>query len=159
LSSSLTLDVVIPEALCFYAAPGDEFTARMFAALNAMMLGVLAAVARTDYEDRRRRQAQGIVRAKAVDAYRGRREDVARNTGIRRHAAFRHVLDGHSTGDRLCSRATIAKRAEKRRRETGVARVKVRLRRRRSAGILLEHFPFTLHRILRRRGSWRILAG
>jgi DNA invertase Pin-like site-specific DNA recombinase len=41
------------------AAPSDEFTARMFAALNAMMVDMLAAVARKDYEDRRRRQAQG----------------------------------------------------------------------------------------------------
>jgi DNA invertase Pin-like site-specific DNA recombinase len=57
------------------AAPGDEFTARMFAALNAMMLDMLAAVARKDYEDRRRRQAQGIVKAKAAGAYRGRPED------------------------------------------------------------------------------------
>jgi DNA invertase Pin-like site-specific DNA recombinase len=64
------------------AAPGDEFTARMFAALNAMMLDMLAAVARKDYEDRRRRQAQGITKAKAAGAYRGRPEDTARNAGI-----------------------------------------------------------------------------
>ena len=37
------------------AAPSDEFTARMFAAVNGMMLDVLAAVARKDYDDRRRR--------------------------------------------------------------------------------------------------------
>jgi DNA invertase Pin-like site-specific DNA recombinase len=40
------------------ATPGDEFTARMLAAVNGMMLDVLAAVARKDYEDRRRRQAE-----------------------------------------------------------------------------------------------------
>lgn len=39
------------------AAPSDDFTARMFGAINAMLLDVLAAVARTDYDDRRRRQA------------------------------------------------------------------------------------------------------
>jgi DNA invertase Pin-like site-specific DNA recombinase len=39
-------------------APGaDEFTNRMFAAVNRMLLEVLAATARKDYEDRRRRQA------------------------------------------------------------------------------------------------------
>jgi DNA invertase Pin-like site-specific DNA recombinase len=64
------------------AAPGDEFTARMFAALNAMMLDMLAAVARKDYEDRRRRQAKGIAKAKAAGAYRGRPEDTDRNAGI-----------------------------------------------------------------------------
>jgi hypothetical protein len=35
------------------------------AAVNAMMLDMLAAVARKDYEDRRRRQAQGQAKAKA----------------------------------------------------------------------------------------------
>jgi DNA invertase Pin-like site-specific DNA recombinase len=50
------------------ASTGDEFTRRMFAAINGMMLDMLAAVARKDYEDRRRRQAQGIVKAKAAGA-------------------------------------------------------------------------------------------
>src|SRR6202034_116465 len=61
------------------AAEGDDFTKRMFAAINAMMLDMLAAVARKDYEDRRRRQAQGIAKAKDDGAYRGRPEDVSRN--------------------------------------------------------------------------------
>ena len=61
------------------AAPADEFTARMFGAINAMLLDVLAAVARKDYDDRRRRQAQGQAKAKAEGVYRGRREDKARN--------------------------------------------------------------------------------
>ncbi len=51
------------------AAPADEFTGRMFTAVNDMMLDVLAAVARKDYEDRRRRQAEGTVRAKAAGLY------------------------------------------------------------------------------------------
>ena len=54
----------------------------MFAAINAMMLDMLAAVARKDYEDRRRRQAKGIAKAKAAGAYRGRPEDTDRNAGI-----------------------------------------------------------------------------
>ncbi len=48
---------------------GDEFTTRMFDALNAMMLDMLAAVARKDYEDRRHRQAQGQAKAKAEGRY------------------------------------------------------------------------------------------
>src|ERR1700723_2406690 len=90
------------------AAPGDEFTARMFAALNAMMLDMLAAVARKDYVDRRRRQAQGIVRAKTAGAYRGRPEDTARNAGIAgmlRSGMSWSAIQA-ATG---CSRATIAK--------------------------------------------------
>jgi DNA invertase Pin-like site-specific DNA recombinase len=88
--------------------PGDEFTARMFAALNAMMLDMLAAVARKDYEDRRRRQAQGVAKAKAAGAYRGRPEETDRNAGIagmlcsgRSWSAIQAAIG--------CSRATIAK--------------------------------------------------
>ncbi|EIM73764.1 resolvase [Nitratireductor aquibiodomus RA22] len=40
--------------------PGaDEFSARMLDAINGMMLDMLAAIARKDYEDRRRRQCSG----------------------------------------------------------------------------------------------------
>lgn len=54
----------------------------MFAAVNAMMLDVLAAVARKDYEDRRRRQTEGIAKAKAAGLYRGRPANKARNAAI-----------------------------------------------------------------------------
>jgi hypothetical protein len=47
-------------------AKADDFTARMFDAINGMMRDVLAAVARKDYEDRRRRQAEGQAKAKAA---------------------------------------------------------------------------------------------
>jgi DNA invertase Pin-like site-specific DNA recombinase len=45
------------------AARADEFTGRMFEAINQMLLDMLAAVARKDYDDRRRRQAQGQAKA------------------------------------------------------------------------------------------------
>lgn len=51
---------------------GDDFTGRMLDAVNAMLLDMLAAVARKDYEDRRRRQAQGIEKAKEQGRYKGR---------------------------------------------------------------------------------------
>jgi DNA invertase Pin-like site-specific DNA recombinase len=57
----------------------DAFTARMFEAVNGMMLDMLAAVARKDYEDRRRRQVDGIKKAKTAEKYRGRPEDVEKN--------------------------------------------------------------------------------
>ncbi len=41
----------------------DEFTERMLSALNSMMLDMLVAVVRKDYEDRRHRQTQGVHRA------------------------------------------------------------------------------------------------
>jgi len=43
---------------------GDEFTGRMLAAINSMLLEMMAAIARKDYEQRRERQAQGIEKAK-----------------------------------------------------------------------------------------------
>jgi DNA invertase Pin-like site-specific DNA recombinase len=94
------------------AAPADEFTGRMFAAINAMLLDMLAAVARKDYDDRRRRQAQGIAKAKAEGAYRGRPEDVDRNAGIA--GMIKSGMSWSSIQDAAgCSRATIAKIAKR----------------------------------------------
>ncbi len=61
---------------------GDEFSTRMLDAINGMMLDMLAAIARKDYEDRRRRQAQGIAKAKAAGAFKGRPEDEKRNAAL-----------------------------------------------------------------------------
>lgn len=78
---------------------GDEFTDRMLAAINGMMIEMMAAIARKDYEQRRERQAQGIAKAKAEGAYKGRpvdedlhkrvRELLAAGLGIR--ATARHA--------------------------------------------------------------------
>jgi DNA invertase Pin-like site-specific DNA recombinase len=94
------------------AAEGDDFTKRMFAAINAMMLDMLAAVARKDYEDRRRRQAQGIAKAKDDDKYRGWPENKDRNAGI---AAMLRAKSSWTDiqGAFGCSRATIAKIAKR----------------------------------------------
>ena len=94
------------------ASTSDEFTQRMFGAINGMMLDMLAAVARKDYDDRRRRQAQGILKAKAQGKYRGRPENRDRNAGIgamlRGGASWTEIQK--ATG---CSRATIAKVARR----------------------------------------------
>ena len=86
----------------------DDFSSRMMAAINGMMLDMLAAIARKDYEDRRRRQAEGQARAKAAGKYRGRPEDERRNAGIAdmltRGMSWSAVQD--ATG---CGRATVAK--------------------------------------------------
>lgn len=100
--------------------PGDEFTARMFTAVNSMMLDVLAAVARKDYEDRRRRQSEGTARAKAAGLYRGRGENKARNAAIatmlRSGRTWREVID--ATG---CSRTLLTKIASRVRAEADLA--------------------------------------
>jgi DNA invertase Pin-like site-specific DNA recombinase len=61
---------------------GDEFTTRMLSAINAMMLDMLAAIARKDYEDRKRRQEQGIVKAKEAGLYKGRPEDLVKQQKV-----------------------------------------------------------------------------
>ena len=64
------------------AKADDEFTGRMLSAVNGMLLDMLAAVARKDYDDRRRRQAEGTAKARAAGLYKGRVEDRKRNDGI-----------------------------------------------------------------------------
>ena len=90
----------------------DAFTGRMFEAVNGMMLDMLAAIARKDYEDRRRRQAQGIAKAKAEGRMKGRPEDVERNKAIadmmRRGQSWSSIVK--ATG---CSRSTLAKMAKR----------------------------------------------
>lgn len=102
----------LPTSYALLNAGVDEFTARMAQALNGMMLDMLAAIARKDYDDRRRRQAQGIAKAKADGRYHGRPEDSERIEQIGRLLA-----EGKSwnvvmrlTG---ASRATVAKAAKR----------------------------------------------
>lgn len=66
----------------FSASSADPFTGRMLSAINSMLLDMLAAVARKDYDDRRRRQAQGIEKAKEAGAYKGRKQDEALRSRI-----------------------------------------------------------------------------
>ncbi|MBR0783924.1 recombinase family protein [Bradyrhizobium iriomotense] len=102
----------LPTSWMMATKTSDEFTGRMFEAINGMLLDMLAAVARKDYDDRRRRQAQGQARAKAEGRYKGRPEDVQRNDAIARMLA-----SGQSWGSIQsatgCSRATIAKIAKR----------------------------------------------
>lgn len=60
----------------------DETTSRIMSAVNSMLLDMLAAIARKDYTDRRRRQEQGIMTAKNKGLYKGRQENVKRNSAI-----------------------------------------------------------------------------
>jgi len=102
----------LPTSWVMTTGNGDEFTARMFDAINGMLLDMLAAVARKDYEDRRRRQAEGQAKAKAAGVYKGRPEDEKRNTGIAQMLKSKHSWTSiqNATG---CSRATIAKIAKR----------------------------------------------
>jgi DNA invertase Pin-like site-specific DNA recombinase len=81
----------------------------MFDAPNGMML---AAIARKDYEDRRRRQSEGIAKAMADGLYRGRPEDIERNESIAGmlKAGLSYTAVQTAVG---CSRATVAKIAKR----------------------------------------------
>jgi DNA invertase Pin-like site-specific DNA recombinase len=102
----------LPTSWMMATNAGDEFTGRMFEAINGMLLDVLAAVARKDYVDRRRRQAQGQAKAKSEGKYKGRPEDTDRNDGI-----ARMLTSGQSWSSIQaiagCGRATIAKIAKR----------------------------------------------
>ena len=91
---------------------GDEFSRRMAEAINAMMLDMLAAIARKDYTDRRRRQAQGIAKAMAEGRLRGRQEDTKRNAAIMAMLKTKHSYS-EITDNLNCSRATVAKLAKR----------------------------------------------
>jgi DNA invertase Pin-like site-specific DNA recombinase len=84
-----------------------QFDARMFAAINDMLLDMLAAIARRDYEQRRERQQQGIAKAKASGKYRGRQINQARYEAINR------LLSSGSSWSQVqktigCGRSTIS---------------------------------------------------
>lgn len=98
----------LPTSWMMATSSTDEFTSRMFEAINGMLLDMLAAVARKDYDDRRRRQAQGQAKAKAEGRYKGRPEDTERNARI---AAMLDAKQSWNTIQSFtgCSRATILK--------------------------------------------------
>src|SRR5690606_27094115 len=94
------------------SAKSDDIHGRMLDAINSMMLDMLAAIARKDYEDRRRRQAQGIAKAKAEGAYKGRPEDTERNAAI-----VKMLQTGQSWSSIItatgCSRSTLSRLAKR----------------------------------------------
>lgn len=72
----------LPTSHMFMNQSGDEFTARMMDAINGMLLDMLAAIARKDYVDRRRRQRQGIDAAKERNAYTGRKPNTEKHEQV-----------------------------------------------------------------------------
>ena len=90
----------------------DEFTNRMLTAINDLMLDMLAAIARKDYQDRKRRQTEGIAKAKTQGLYKGRREDAEL------HKKVKLLLSENKSYNMIitllkCSRGTIAKVAKR----------------------------------------------
>ena len=80
------LMIVSPELptswMALKSSDGTEFTVSIIQAVNGMLLDMLAAVARKDYEDRRRRQLEGIEKAQADGKYVGRKPDLKKRASI-----------------------------------------------------------------------------
>ncbi|MGZ2424034.1 recombinase family protein [Rhizobium laguerreae] len=102
----------LPTSWMMAAADKDDIQSRLMDAINGMMLDMLAAIARKDYDDRKRRQAQGIIKAKADGRYKGRPQDEKRNDGI-----IKMLANGMSWNSVIaatgCSRSTISRLAKR----------------------------------------------
>lgn len=94
----------LPTSWMALSFAGDETTRGLLDAVNRMLLDMLAVVARKDYTDRRRRQEQGIAKAKTAGLYKGRQEDAER------HALIRSMLDRGMSWSEVC-KATGASRS------------------------------------------------
>lgn len=98
----------LPTSFMLTSADRDDIASRMGEAINSMMIDMLAAIARKDYTDRRRRQAQGIASAKKAGKYRGRPEDTKRNEAI-----LKMLRSGNSWNSIVaatgCSRSTLSR--------------------------------------------------
>ncbi len=94
----------LPSSWMSAGASPDESTQGILDAINRMLIDVLAVVARKDYTDRRRRQAQGIEKAKTQGLYKGRRADTER------HAAIADMLNRGMSWTQVCA-ATGASRS------------------------------------------------
>lgn len=102
----------LPTSWMMVTANKDDIQSRMLDAINGMMLDMLAAIARKDYEDRRRRQAQGIAKAKTEGIYKGRPEDGERNASIMTMLTNRQSWASiiAATG---CSRSTLSRLSQR----------------------------------------------
>ena len=93
--------------MAFQADSNTKFMTSILQAINSMMLDMLAAIARKDYEDRRHRQIQGIARAKAQGKYKVRGKDTEK-----RQLITSLLTAGHSYSEiqsiAKCSRQLIA---------------------------------------------------
>lgn len=90
----------------------DAFTQSALKAINGMLLDMLGAIARKDYEDRRRRQAQGIEKAMAKvggSKFQGKQADHARHARISKLLAAGLSYSDIQESLEGVSRATIAK--------------------------------------------------
>lgn len=84
----------------------SDFMESILKAINGMLLDMLAAIARKDQEDRKRRQKDGVVLAKEQGRYKGRKPDIEKHRHIIKLRSARVSIDEtvKITG---CSRSTV----------------------------------------------------
>ena len=80
----------------------------MLSVINDLMLDMLAAIARKDYEDRRRRQKEGILKARSEGRYRGRPIDIELQQKVEGMLSDKKSYD-YIQNILGCSRSTISK--------------------------------------------------
>ena len=85
---------------------GNDLTSGILRAVNAMLIDILATMARQDYETRRKRQAQGIERAKLAGLYTGKEKDMEARETVREMLA-QNVKPAHIMKAADISRATF----------------------------------------------------
>lgn len=100
--------VNVPTTWMHLKTSQNDFDARIFSAINEMLIDMLAAIARRDYETRRERQKQGIAKAKSAGLYRGKKPN------LDRYKSINALLDAGGSWSSIqtvlkCSRSTIAK--------------------------------------------------
>jgi DNA invertase Pin-like site-specific DNA recombinase len=108
----LIVSVDLPTSWVMLSAERSENQERIYHAINSMMLDVLAAIDRKDYEERRRRQQQGIANAKAAGGYRGRPENTKRNDAIMAMLRQGQTWENIRSATK-CSNSTIARLAKR----------------------------------------------
>ncbi|MCG9595122.1 recombinase family protein [Vibrio sp. Isolate25] len=100
--------VVLDQPMTHAVLDGTAEHSMISKVLTEFMIDLAAAMARDDYETRRKRQAQGIEKAKALGKYQGRQPDYQ----LRENIAL--LLDEGKSWSKIqtllgCSRSTIAK--------------------------------------------------
>ncbi|OOE64078.1 recombinase family protein [Salinivibrio kushneri] len=73
------------QALQTQTAQHDPIMSAVLDAINNMLIDLMAAMARKDYETRRARQQQGIAAAKQAGKYKGRQPDSERHQKVHRY--------------------------------------------------------------------------
>lgn len=72
----------LPTSWALVGQATDDFSGRMMELINSLLLDMLAAIARKDYEDRRRRQAEGVRKAKDAGRYPGKQANAEKHRQV-----------------------------------------------------------------------------